>query len=429
MEIRDILYGSIQIEPWERAVVDSPFFQRLRFIRQLGFAEYAYPSATHNRFIHSLGAMHVAGLLAERLFSDVPDYPKLRAMVRLAALLHDVGHGPLSHTSESAMGLAHELLPNEIPSSRQATHEDYTLAILKNSEMTARIDEAGRSFGFGAYEISGLIDPKADPAVSQAFLFPYKGTSIQFFPILRQMVSGELDVDRMDYLQRDSFFAGVNYGKFDFEWLSENLIPFYSNGSCYLAIQQRALYAFEDFLLSRYHMFLMVYYHHKSIAYDSMLKRFLEERPAHYTIPTNLDSYLHCTDPAVFEVLRNSKNIWAQKISNREPYTLFFEQHSHHRSDEKIGKLIHYLEEKNISHFPTESLTDFSKYRNKSTTELLYVRYDNRVEEPVFEPLHKSASVFSRYETPQKIERIYVDSSQLTAKQWADLKVGARHIL
>src|SRR6185437_1493305 len=113
MEIRDVIHGSIAIEPAERAIIDSRYFQRLRQIKQLGFAEHSFPSATHNRYVHSLGAMHTASQAFKTIFQHPRNpqlkgpqgakYLRFRACLRLAALLHDVGHGPLSHTTEFAM--------------------------------------------------------------------------------------------------------------------------------------------------------------------------------------------------------------------------------------------------------------------------------------------------------------------------------------
>src|SRR5689334_8832347 len=108
MEIRDVIHGSIALEPGELAVLDSRYFQRLRQIKQLGFAEFSYPSATHNRYIHSLGAMETASRAFSRIFARLfseksAARSRFRAVLRLGALLHDVGHGPLSHTSEFAM--------------------------------------------------------------------------------------------------------------------------------------------------------------------------------------------------------------------------------------------------------------------------------------------------------------------------------------
>src|SRR3954447_4174125 len=113
MEIRHVIHGSIVIDRDEGLVLDSKYFQRLRQIKQLGFAENSFPSATHNRYIHSLGAMHTATRAFDTIFAVNGSVPKrlarFRTAVRLAALLHDIGHGPLSHTTEFAMPDAREL--------------------------------------------------------------------------------------------------------------------------------------------------------------------------------------------------------------------------------------------------------------------------------------------------------------------------------
>src|SRR6478672_8006478 len=130
MHIRDVIHGSIQIEDSELPVIDSPYFQRLRQIKQLGFAENSFPSATHNRYIHSLGAMHTATRAFDTIFGSGSQggnlplrqiapaaFARFRAVVRLAALLHDIGHGPLSHTTEFAMPDVREL---KVPGVRPA---------------------------------------------------------------------------------------------------------------------------------------------------------------------------------------------------------------------------------------------------------------------------------------------------------------------
>src|SRR5262245_57882658 len=136
MEIRDVIHGSIPIESYELPVIDSRYFQRLRHIKQLGFAENSFPSATHNRYIHSLGAMHTATRAFDTIFSKTSrtTHQRFRALVRLAALLHDIGHGPLSHTTEFAMPHVRKLqLPHldaKAAGARKATHEDYTLKLI-----------------------------------------------------------------------------------------------------------------------------------------------------------------------------------------------------------------------------------------------------------------------------------------------------------
>ena len=124
-EIRDPLHRAIQISASEREIVDSPFVQRLRDIRQLGFSHYPFPGATHTRFIHSLGVMHLAGRVFDAVFDDKPFVSSLRRLslrscLRLAALLHDIGHGPFSHTAEFAMPNIHALGFTDKPDRRAA---------------------------------------------------------------------------------------------------------------------------------------------------------------------------------------------------------------------------------------------------------------------------------------------------------------------
>ncbi len=301
MEIRDVIHGSIRIDTRERLVLDSRYFQRLRQIKQLGFAENSFPSATHNRYIHSLGAMHIASRAFETIFGSPLDsasaigaaptgirglslrerapeaYERFRAVIRLAALLHDVGHGPLSHTTEFAMpeikslGLPH-LKSHAL--SRKATHEDYTLKILLDSGLTPLLAAAGTPLGFGPKHVAALIEPEIETG-DDFFVEKVDGQPIDFRPVLKQLISSELDADRMDYLRRDSLNAGVSYGQFDFDWLvgslTSHIVTRRDKSQCYLGLHHRALYSFEDFLISRYHMFLMVYFHYKSVVYDEML--------------------------------------------------------------------------------------------------------------------------------------------------------------
>ena len=146
MEIRDPVHGSIHILDEEIPIVRDDFFQRLRNIKQLGFSEYVFPGATHNRFIHSIGVMHVAEKAFDRLFKETlfeKDIQRLKETFKLACLLHDVGHAPLSHSTETVMPKLSELnIPIDFLSKkdqktdRQATHEDYTIKSIVDSSFT-----------------------------------------------------------------------------------------------------------------------------------------------------------------------------------------------------------------------------------------------------------------------------------------------------
>ncbi len=437
MEIRDVLHGSVSIEAHERAILDSRYFQRLRAIKQLGFAEFSYPSATHNRYVHSLGAMRVATQAFETIFDGPESRPsqnasdrlllartnpdafvRFRAVTRLAALLHDVGHGPLSHTTEFAMpDVAKLALPpwTGISSqNRKANHEDYTLKILLDSGLTKILDQAAEKFGFGSKHVAALIEPKL-PIDDSFFCEVIDGKRVDFRPILQQIISSELDADRMDYLRRDSLFAGVSYGQFDFDWLVGNLTAHVHQGRCYLALQHRALYAFEDFLISRFHMFLMVYLHYKSIVFDEMLSQYFTTAPGEYTLPSDIEAYCEANDAQLYNHLAKSRNEWARRIAEKRPYRMLVELHSgippgkaaRERQDKLLTELKAKLTAKKIHFIEANVSGELSKYFRKPG-DPIFVRYDNLFSDPNYIPLEKCTDLFERYAEKRSIMRLYV---------------------
>src|SRR5205814_1551345 len=131
--------------------------------------------------------------------------------------------------------------------------------------------------------------------------------------------------DRMDYLLRDSFYSGAAYGRYDHDWLVHNLMTRVDGDAVYLSLSSRAIFAFEDFLLSRYHMFLSVYYHYKSVCYDHMLAAYFRERPGEYVVPTDPEKFVDQDDIHLFSVLRASSSEWARRVVRRQPYRLVVE--------------------------------------------------------------------------------------------------------
>lgn len=435
MEIRDILHGSIPIDPLERGVLDSRYFQRLRQIKQLGFAENSFPSATHNRYIHSLGAMHTASQGFESIFGKasgqgaLPDLPaqareRLRAATRLAALLHDVGHGPLSHTTEFAMPDARELGIPGLPlkrGARKATHEDYTLKILLDSGLTPILERAGKPLGLKPTHVASLVDPSV--AVGDDFFIErVNGTRIDFRPILKQLISSELDADRMDYLRRDSLHAGVTYGHFDFGWLLANLTAHVKDGACYLALQHRALYSFEDFLLSRYHMFLMVYFHYKSVVFDEMLAQYFASEDCDYQLPADIERYCECDDAHLAAHLAQSTNPWARRITEKRPYRLLVELHSGipntktalQEQARLMARIQRELGGKQIDFLESTSTGELSKYFRKPG-DPIFVKYDNLYSAPSFIALEQCTDLFTKYSEKRSITRLYVSPENFAA--------------
>ena len=148
--------------------------------------------------------------------------------------------------------------------------------------------------------------------------------NINYFPILHQLVSSEIDCDRMDYLLRDSYFCGVSYGTFDLDWILDNLKICLIDNHAYLGLTERALSTFDDFLLGRFHMFLMVYFHYKAVCLEKLLSKFFETSPTEYSIPASTDEYLQHDDHFILKILKNSDNIYAKKLLlNEIPEKIF----------------------------------------------------------------------------------------------------------
>lgn len=402
LTIRDPIHGTMLVTDEERAIIDTPAVQRLRNVRQLGFADLAFPGATHSRYSHSLGAMHIAGRIADNVFADVnpADRAYLIQRVRLAALLHDVGHAPMSHTSERLMPAVKTLgLPDwaKDVGKEQATHEDYTVLLLLKSHLSEAID---RTFGRGtAKDVASLVAGKLDGPSSFV-----KG-GVDYFPVLRQLVSSEVDVDRMDYLLRDSFYTGVSYGKFDLDWLCQNATAHVDAGNAYLAIGNRAIFAFEDFLLSRLHMFLAVYYHYIPSGLDHFMMRYAQEAPGDYEFPSDPEEYTRRDDVHFVTALRASKNRWAQRLASRRGYRLLLETTERDRPVPKDA-VLQSLKTKGIDAFETTAEGVLSKYFGHSAGARIFVHND--VLQQVT-PLEEYTPLFERYADSVVVKRIYVD--------------------
>ncbi len=406
MRIRDPVHGTIQVSDAEKAVIDSRFFQRLRHVRQLGFGDLAFPGATHTRHAHSLGAMHAAGRLFDAVFAheDLPasDRARMRTAVRMAVLCHDLGHLPLSHASESiAPPRASLRLPSWLGGDvgAQASHEDYTARLLLDSELTPVLARALSPVGVGAEAVAGLVlgaDPPGGPAFACA--------GRDYGPLLRQIVSGELDADRIDYLLRDSLFTGVTYGRYDLDWIVENLQAAEVDKRVHLALSKVAVFAFEDFLLSRFHMFVSVYYHHTSVNFDVMLRRYYAEAPGELSLPSEPDEFLGCDDVWLAAGLRRSQNRWARRIVERRGYKLVLQATELDR-DYDFPALERALAAAGIDHFRVDSLGVLSKYFAEAEGPSLYV-VDPATGGAT--PVAEYTPLYQRYAKALRLTRLYV---------------------
>jgi len=241
-EIKDPIYGYIYITEAEKKIIDSYPFQRLRRIRQLAGAEYVYPGANHTRFEHSLGVMYLAGLLVENpQLSQILSEDEAQ-MIRIAALLHDVGHGPFSHIFE------HILIKF-----LGKTHEDMTFWIITKSELRDIIGGLGYDPNvIGALAVGQLNKPK------MAFM--------------NQIIRSAVDVDKLDFVVRDTYHTGAKYGFVDVFRLIRTLDVIDGN----LSVDVGALSALESFMLARIESFKSIYFHRVGRAVQIMLAMAME---------------------------------------------------------------------------------------------------------------------------------------------------------
>lgn len=253
--IRDSVYGDIRLNEIEVEVMDNPQFQRLRRIKQLGLISLIYPGANHTRFEHSIGTMHIASKLADKLDLNQED----KELVRISALLHDIGHGPFSHVSEGVLSFP---------------HEELTKYVIKNTAIRDIVEKK-----FNINKIIEIINGEG-----------------KFGPI----VSGELDADRMDYLLRDSHYTGVAYGIIDYERIISNI-----NLNKHLSLDIKGVQAAEGALVSRYFMYPSVYQHHTTRIVNSMFRRGLKKLIDSGVINEN-DMYKY-DDADIIGIFRNSE--------------------------------------------------------------------------------------------------------------------------
>ena len=413
-EIRDPIHGSVPVSESELAVLDFPFVQRLRMIRQLGFSYLPFPGATHSRYAHSVGAMHLAGRAFDACFRDHPfSAPavrhRYRTLVRMGALCHDLGHAPFSHSTEFAMPPLRALGidvydPGRVAArlDERASHEDYTVAILMRSGLGEVLRER---HPFGPEHIAALVSP--DIRVEDD-LFRDEGRDYK--TILSQLVSSQLDVDRLDYLVRDSYYTGARYGEIDLDWLLSNLTQHADEqGRVSLAIDGRAIYAFDDFTIARFHMFVMVYFHQKSLVYEEMLKRYVSSPDCTFRLPQDIEDYLEVDDVSLWSHLRAQSNPWARRIVEMRPYRIALE-----RQGGGVGELEdarRRLEREGIDLIAAETEGHVMGKRDARAPPI-YVVDRSRPDAAPLE-LEAATAIFDRYADERRVGRIYVAEEDL----------------
>ncbi|GAC1623041.1 MAG: hypothetical protein NVS4B5_15240 [Vulcanimicrobiaceae bacterium] len=289
--IFDPIHSFIEVDDAEVRLLATPPVQRLRRLRQLGLAYLAFPAAEHSRFSHALGALATGQRVLDSLyrhdegyFRDEADFTMQRKLLRASLLLHDVGHGPFSHASESVLGMHHEARTSDI---------------VALPEVADALDE----IGVDSEQVLALV--LGDP------LSPY--------PVLREIVSGpNLDADRMDYLLRDSYFTGVISGRYDRDQLLASLRVLNRFGEPTLGVDGRGVVALESFVLARYMMFSTVYFHHTTRQFERILQAALREMWVRPSELGDVEAFLAWDDFRVLETMRFAESEAARAVRERQ---------------------------------------------------------------------------------------------------------------
>ncbi|MCL8210261.1 HD domain-containing protein [Spiroplasma attinicola] len=323
--IRDAIHKNINInEPVIKALIDSKEFQRLRWISQLGGAQIAFPSATHTRFTHSLGVYHVLTRVLNQIGNNKLISEKEKLIIKIAGLLHDLGHGPFSHSFEGVTNFNND-------SKYQFSHEFYTCAII--GDETTEVNQILKKYHINANDIINII--KKDHKKCPKYQI--------------QLISSQLDCDRIDYLIRDCYFTGVDYGSIDLDWVISNMIIDQKHG---IVFNYKALWAIENYLVTRFHMYFQVYFHKSSIFFDlklqklfSQLRKLLQENyqwkiniaiiiPILKQEMISVNEYLKLNDATILKLVQDiifyetdeTLIVWAKAILfNQEQYKLTLE--------------------------------------------------------------------------------------------------------
>ena len=245
--IRDPLWNNVRVDDAAMRLIDTPAFQRLRYVRQLGWVYLVYPGATHSRFEHAVGTYHLARRALSLLEEGGEDLGALPAdacqLVRAAALLHDIGHYPYSHALEE-IGALH--------------HEEVARPLVTDGE------------------IADVLADELGPGAAERIFALIRGESVS---PLQGLISGSFDLDKLDYLRRDAFMCGVSYGEIDVDRLLQSLVlldeP--TTGRRVVGLREKGLSALESLLFAKYQMYRNVYWHHAVRAATAMYKRLVAD--------------------------------------------------------------------------------------------------------------------------------------------------------
>ncbi|PKP58418.1 MAG: phosphohydrolase [Candidatus Altiarchaeales archaeon HGW-Altiarchaeales-2] len=349
-EIRDSVWGYISFNDMEKAIIDSPILQRLRRIKQLALTEMVYPGATNTRFEHSLGVMHLASRMYDNIVKKDKDIhilkkagyleegDRTRQLIRLAALLHDIGHAPFSHSSES-------LMPTDSKTGEEYSHEDYTEAIIIGllRKTIEENDLNNRKYNITADEIAGLITGNKKLLKDKI--------------IWKKLLSGQLDADRGDYLLRDSYYTGVKYGVYDAERLIVSSVlginPEAKGNDDYnslaVGVEKGGWHVAESLIIARYMAFSQIVFHKTRVAYDyhleEVMRSFLKEKFGKITFPLptekGIEEFLSLNDSTIWNYINENrkKDENCRAIIERD-HIRSIDETPENPSDEDIDKIM-----------------------------------------------------------------------------------------
>ena len=389
--LRDNLHGSIDLTILEDKVIGHPYFQRLRRIKQTALLHLVFPGATHTRFEHSLGVMHQAGLAFQKiktnqnllkykydshpaqahfetvqheqleevlglsfpLMSTIFESEYIQQALRLAALLHDVGHPPFSHSGERFLPKISQIIKanpldtylkdyllNLSTQNDRSNHEIFTLLMVDHMLKEIYAQNKDIDCVVAPQDVLAILKPEIAPCPDSPLI------TLQAQQLCHDLVSGEIDVDRMDYLLRDSRECGVVYGIFDVERIMDSLCLYYNTREkkLHLALLQSGLAAFEDYLRARQSMYLQLYFHKTSIGCEAMLKNIIKKLGS-WTLPAEIKAYVQEDEYSLYHTLMQAKEEHIKDPETKQT----FERHLRNLFyDRKLWKRVYEIQAYNL---------------------------------------------------------------------------------